>query len=60
MGKLVTDDYFGKVPVDRLKIKNGVIFLNADANYKTSNASDRVLAATKELLELMQRKRLLK
>lgn len=35
LGKLVTDDYFGKVPVDRLKIKNGVIFLNADANYRS-------------------------
>ena len=35
LGKIVTDDYFGKVPVDRLKIKNGVIFLNADANYRS-------------------------
>ena len=35
LGKLVTDDYFGKVPVDRLKIKNGVIFLNADSNYRS-------------------------
>lgn len=35
LGKLVTDDYFGKVPADRLKIKNGVIFLNADANYRS-------------------------
>ena len=35
LGKLVTDDYFGKVPVDRLKIKNGIIFLNADANYRS-------------------------
>lgn len=35
LGKLVTDDYFGKVPDDRLKIKNGVIFLNADANYRS-------------------------
>lgn len=35
LGKLVTDDYFGKVPVDRLKIKNGFIFLNADANYRS-------------------------
>ena len=35
LGKLVSDDYFGKVPVDRLKIKNGVIFLNADANYRS-------------------------
>jgi len=35
LGKIVTDDYFGKVPVDRLKIKNGYIFLNADANYRS-------------------------
>ena len=35
LGKLVTDDYFGKVPVDRLKIKNGVIVLNADGNYRS-------------------------
>ena len=35
LGKIVTDDYFGKVPVDRLKIKNGFIFLNADANYRS-------------------------
>lgn len=35
LGKIVTDDYFGKVPMDRLKIKNGFIFLNADANYRS-------------------------
>ena len=35
LGKIVTDDYFGKVPGDRLKIKNGFIFLNADANYRS-------------------------
>ena len=35
LGRIVTDDYFGKVPVDRLKIKNGFIFLNADANYRS-------------------------
>jgi hypothetical protein len=35
LGKIVTDDYFGKVPVDRLKIKNGFIFLNADANHRS-------------------------
>jgi len=35
LGKIVTDDYFGKVPVERLKIKNGIIFLNADANYRS-------------------------
>jgi hypothetical protein len=35
LGRIVSDDYFGKVPVDRLKIKNGFIFLNADANYRS-------------------------
>jgi hypothetical protein len=35
LGKIVTDDYFGKVPMDRLKIKNGFIFLNADSNYRS-------------------------
>ncbi len=35
LGKIVTNDYFGKVPVARLKIKNGFIFLNADANYRS-------------------------
>jgi hypothetical protein len=35
LGKIVTDDYFGKVPGDRLKIKNGFIFLNADAKYRS-------------------------
>ena len=35
LGKIVTDDYFGKVPMDRLKIKNGFIFLKADANYRS-------------------------
>ncbi len=35
LGKIGTDDYFGKVPVERLKIKNGIIFLNADANYRS-------------------------
>lgn len=35
LGKIVTDDYFGKVPGNRLKIENGLIFLNADANYRS-------------------------
>mgnify|MGYP007100190483 CR=1 FL=1 len=25
LGKVVTDDYFGKVPGDRLKVDNGII-----------------------------------
>ncbi len=35
LGKIVTDDYFGKVPADRLKVENGLIFLKADANYRS-------------------------
>ncbi len=35
LGKIVTDDYFGKVPADRLQIKNGLILFKADANYRS-------------------------
>ena len=35
LGKIVTDDYFGKVPADRLKVGNGIILLNADGNYRS-------------------------
>lgn len=35
LGKIVTDDYFGKVPTDRLKVINGLILLKADANYRS-------------------------
>ena len=31
LGKIVTDDYFGKVPADRLKVDNGIILFKADA-----------------------------
>jgi len=31
LGKIVTDDYFGKVPPDRLKIDSGLILFKADA-----------------------------
>ena len=31
LGKIVTDDYFGKVPDDRLKIDSGLILFKADA-----------------------------
>ncbi|MEQ6121010.1 DUF6786 family protein [Reichenbachiella sp. MALMAid0571] len=30
LGKIVTDDYFGKVPSDRLVVKDGVILFKAD------------------------------
>src|SRR5258705_2383598 len=35
LGKIVTDDYFGKVPADRLRVKDGLMLLKADANYRS-------------------------
>jgi len=35
LGKVVTDDYFGKVPADRLQVQNGVILFKADAKYRS-------------------------
>lgn len=35
LGKIVTDDYFGKVPADRIKVGNGLILFKADANYRS-------------------------
>jgi len=35
LGKIVTDTYFGKVPADRLKIKDGLILFKADAGYRS-------------------------
>jgi hypothetical protein len=34
-GPVYTDDYFGKVPADRLRHENGVIFFKADAKYRS-------------------------
>lgn len=34
-GKIVTDDYFGKVPVDRLLVKDGVILFKTDGKYRS-------------------------
>jgi hypothetical protein len=34
-GKIVSDDYFGKVPADRLIIKDGVIFFKTDGKYRS-------------------------
>ena len=34
-GKILTDDYFGKVPAGRLKVKDGLILFKADANYRS-------------------------
>ena len=35
LGKIVTDDYFGKVPSDRLVVKNGVLFFKTDGKYRS-------------------------
>ncbi len=35
LGKIVTDDYFGKVPVDRLTVNNGLILFKADADHRS-------------------------
>lgn len=35
LGKVVTDDYFGKVPADRLKVTDKMILFKADANYRS-------------------------
>ena len=33
LGKVVTDDYFGKVPSDRLVVKDGLMLFKADGNH---------------------------
>ncbi|MFM9911897.1 MAG: DUF6786 family protein [Chitinophagaceae bacterium] len=35
LGKIVTDDYFGKVPIERLAVNNGLILFKADANHRS-------------------------
>ena len=35
LGKIVTDDYFGKVPTERLVVKDGLLFFKADAQYRS-------------------------
>jgi hypothetical protein len=35
LGKVVTDDYFGKVPSDRLKVSDGLILFKADGKYRS-------------------------
>ncbi len=34
-GPVVTDDYFGKVPSDRLKVDDGVIYFKADGKFRS-------------------------
>ena len=35
LGKIVTSDYFGEIPSDRLKVQNGVIYLKTDGKYRS-------------------------
>ncbi len=35
LGKIVTDDYFGKVPADRLIVKDGVLFFKTDGKWRS-------------------------
>ncbi len=35
LGKIVTDDYFGKVPADRLVVKDDVLFFKADGKKRS-------------------------
>jgi len=35
LGKIVTDDYFGKVPADRLIVKDGVLFFKTDGKCRS-------------------------
>lgn len=35
LGKIVTDDYFGKVPADRLKVGDGIILFKDDGNLRS-------------------------
>jgi hypothetical protein len=35
LGPIVNDTYFGKVPADRLVVKDGVLLFRADANYRS-------------------------
>ncbi|HEX7585925.1 MAG TPA: DUF6786 family protein, partial [Prolixibacteraceae bacterium] len=35
LGKIVTDDYFGKVPADRLLVNDGVLFFKTDGKHRS-------------------------
>lgn len=35
LGPMVNDEYFGKVPPERLKVSNGVIFFRGDGEYRS-------------------------
>ena len=34
-GTIVNDDYFGKVPAERLKVSNGIIYFKGDGEYRS-------------------------
>lgn len=62
LGKIVTDDYFGKVPSDRLKINKGLILFKADADHRSKIGISPLRAlpvigsydATKNILTIAQ------
>ncbi|MDR2146160.1 MAG: hypothetical protein LBE91_06860, partial [Tannerella sp.] len=35
LGKIVTSDYFGEIPADRLKVTDRMIYLKTDGNYRS-------------------------
>ncbi|EFK96125.1 conserved hypothetical protein, partial [sediment metagenome] len=35
LGKIVSDDYFGKVPSDRLKVLDGILFFKVDGKFRS-------------------------
>lgn len=35
LGKAVTSDYFGEIPSDRLKVKDGIIYLKTDGHFRS-------------------------
>ena len=35
LGKIVTSDYFGEIPSDRLKVQDGIIYLKTDGKYRS-------------------------
>lgn len=35
LGPIVNDDYFGKVPADRLKVDNGIVYFKGDGRYRS-------------------------
>lgn len=42
LGVIATTDYFGEIPADRLKIKDGLLFLKTDGNYRSKLGMNRL------------------